>query len=373
MISKRLQYLLVSGAVTALSAGTGHAAITTPAGTIVANQAQASYTVNGTPQSVPSNTSTFVVDRKVDFTLVTTQNANTQVSVNQNDAVTTYRLTNLTNAPQDFILDPDQQNLSLGILPGSDNFDMQNLRAFVDANNNGTYEPDIDTASYIDQLPQDTSVNLLIVANVPNLTNANLAFVSMHATVADGDTPNTRGAPLVPTGLDILNRDATVDIVFADNDTDPDFAGDAVRNGQGRVYAAYEIGTLNVALTVTKSSRVVEDGVSALNPKALPGATIEYCLVVANGTPLVPASNVTLTDTIPANTTYVPGSIRVGGLGLAGTCLTGGIIEDDDVDDAAETDPYRGSFDTTAKKVTAVIPTLLGSTSLAASFQVTVN
>jgi len=63
----------------------------------------------------------------------------------------------------------------------------------------------------------------------------------------------------------------------------------------------------------------------------------------------------------------------VGGLGLAGTCLTGGIIEDDDVDDAAETDPYRGSFDTTAKKVTAVIPTLLGSTSLAASFQVTVN
>ncbi len=247
------------------------------------------------------------------------------------------------------------------------------MRAFVDSNNNGIYDPTLDTATYIDEMAPDASVAIFIVADVPGTATANLAFVSLHAIVAAGGVANTRGAALIPTDLNIVNADAEVDIVFADNDSDGVYLGDIARNGQGRAYAAYEVGVRSVNLTVTKTSRIISDGVNVLNPKALPGAVVEYCLTVNNATLLTPATNVTLTDVIPANTTYVPGSIQVGGVGAAGTCVLNGISEDDDTDDAAELDPYRGSFDTATKTVTAIIPTLAGGTTLTADFQVTIN
>ena len=139
MTTHRLRTTLLTGAAALASAGTAHAQ-STPAGTVISNQAQASYTVNGTAQTAASNTATFVVDRKVNFTVVTAQSANTQVNLGQTGAVTTYTVTNKTNGTQDFILDPDQQNLSVGILPGTDNFDVGNMRAYVDSNNNGVYD-----------------------------------------------------------------------------------------------------------------------------------------------------------------------------------------------------------------------------------------
>lgn len=368
--------LLLSGTAailsTGLTAGAAHAQ-NTAAGTVISNQAQASYTVNGTPQTTNSTTATFVVDRKVDFTVVTAQAANTQVNLGQTGAVTTFRVTNLTNGVQDFILDPDQQNLSVGVLPGTDNFDVTNLQAYVDANGNGQYDPGVDVAQFIDELAPDASATVFIVADIPNQQNANLAFDSLHVTVAAGGGTGTLGAALIPTDLNVVNQKDEVDIVFADNDSDGVFLGDIARNGQGRAYAAYEVGTRNVDLSVFKSSRVISDGVDAVNPKALPGAVVEYCLTVTNATLLTPATNVVLTDVIPANTTYVPGSIQVGGVGVGGACVLNGVPEDDDADDAAETDPYRGSYTAGSKTVSATIPTLLGGTSLTAAFRVTIN
>lgn len=378
MIATRLRTVLLGGAALIAATGTAHAQVAptapgTAAGTVISNTAQASYTVNGATQTATSNTLTFVVDRKVDFIVERAQETNTQVNLNQPNMATSFRVTNLTNGVQDFILDPDQQNLSLGILPGTDDFDMNNLRVFVDANGNGTYEPETDTQTFIDQLAPNASAIVFVVGDVPNVPTANLAFVSLHAIVADGNAEGARGTALIATDLNILNQDNEVDIVFADNDSDGAFLGDIARNGQGRAYAAFEVGVRSVDLSVVKSSRVVSDGVNLLNPKALPGAVIEYCLTVANRTLLTPATNVTLTDVIPANTTYVPGSLQVGGIGAAGVCLLNGVPEDDDDDDAGELDPYRGSFDAQANRITAVIPTLLGATSLAASFRVTVN
>jgi uncharacterized repeat protein (TIGR01451 family) len=345
----------------------------TSAGTVISNQAQATYTVNGTPQTTNSNISTFVVDRKVNLTLVTDQATNTQVNQGQTAAVTTYRLTNLTNAVQDFILDPDQNNLSVGVLPGADNFDVTNIRAFADVNGNGVYDPAVDTRTFVDELAPDTSVAVFVVADIPNSASANLAFVSMHTIVAAGGTTGTLGAALTPTDLNLVNQDNEVDIIFADGDSDGAFAGDIARNGQARAYAAYEVGARNVDLTVTKSSRVITDNVNAINPKALPGAVVEYCLIVRNATLLTPATAVNVTDVVPANTTYVPSSIQIGAVGGATACLVNGVPEDDDSDDAAELDPYRGNYAPANRTMTATIPTLLGGTSVAVSFRVTIN
>ncbi|MDO6415805.1 hypothetical protein Q4F19_15545 [Sphingomonas sp. BIUV-7] len=366
---------LLAGSAGLCFAGTAQAAPQTTAGTVINNTASVTYTVNGTAQSSTSTTATFVVDRKVNFTVVTDQSGMTQVNLGQQNAVTTFKVTNLTNDAQDFLLDPDQQSISLGILPGTDNFDMLNLKAYVDSNGNGVYDAGVDTATYIDELAPDASVAVFLVGNVPTTPTAQLAFDSLHVIVAAGGATATKGTALIATDLNLANADNTVDIVFADDDSDGTlYLGDIARNGQGRAYSGYEIGTHNVALTVTKSARIVSDGVNLLFPKALPGATVEYCLLVNNATLLTAATGVNLSDVVPVKTTYVPGSISIGLPGVPGiACVLSGSAEDDDADDAAESDGFTASFDGSTKTVAAHLDSVNGASSIAVAFKVTIN
>lgn len=376
-LNRAIGVLLTGTALAGLS-GTAQAqtaAQQTTAGTTVSNTASVTYTVNGTAQTTNSTTASFVVDRKVGFTTVTDQTGFTQVDLGEQNAVTRFKVTNTTNGIQDFILDPDQTNISVGILPGADDFDVQNLRVFVDANGNGVYDVNVDTATFIDELAPDASATVFIVGNVPNTAGATLAFDSLHVTVAAGGAAGTQGAVLVPTDLNIGNADDTVDIVFADDDSDGTlYLGDTARNGQGRAYSGYQIGTTNVALTVDKSARIIADGVNIANFKAIPGATVEYCLRVSNGTLATPASDVVLTDAIPANTTYIPGTLSMGAPGVLGVaCTLLGSNEDDDADDTTETDGLTANFDAANNRVRARIVTVPGSGAVAASFQVRIN
>lgn len=377
MFVRRALAVLLAGTATLVVAGTAEAqqaSQLTTAGTSISNTASVSYTVNGTAQSTNSTTATFVVDRKVNFTVVTDQVGFTQVNLGQQNAVTTFKVTNLTNDVQDFLLDPDQQNISVGIFPGTDNFDVTNLRVFVDSNGNGVYDPTVDTQTYIDELAPDASATVFIVGNVPTDASTNLAFDSLHVTVAAGGAAGTKGGALVPTALNLANADMTVDVVFADDDTDGLYPGDIARNGQGRAYSGYQVGTRNVALTVAKSARVLSDPVNTLNPKAIPGAIVEYCLRVNNATLTTGADAVILSDAIPAHTTYVAGSISIGTPGVLGTaCVVGGSTEDDDASDAGETDGATASFDTASKTVTARIDRVGGGASTAVAFQVTID
>ena len=345
----------------------------TAAGTTVTNTAQASYSVNGVQQSATSNAVNFVVDRKVNLTVTANQPANTPVSIGQTAAVTTFKVTNNTNGTQDFLLSPTQlpiQNLFAG-----DNFDVENIKIFVDSNGNGTYDAGVDTATYINELGADQSAIVFIVADIPNNQANVLAGVTLIVQVAAGGDAAAQGLPLaVSVGA---NNDTVVDVVFADNDSDG-LGLDVALNGQGRASLGYEITTRNVALTVAKSQLVLSDPINlAIAPKAIPGAVVQYCLIVNNGTVGTPASNVTLSDVIPANTTYVANSIAIGALALGQTCLLTGIVGGVPLaDDGTITVPvlnFTGSYNANTKTVNATIPTLLGGTSVAATFRVTIN
>jgi len=353
---------LLCGSVTlAAWSGSAHAA-GTEAGTSIPNQASVSYAVGGTTTSVDSNVATFVVDKKVNLTV--TGGVITQTAIGSNDQVTAFQVTNLTNAVQDFHLTPDQQSLSIPIL-GADNFDVANLRVFVDVNGNGTYEAGIDTATYIDELRPDTSVTVFLVGNIPNVPGEDVAIVSLSAQAAAGGQANTEGATLVATSLLQADSPSTMDVVFADA------AGtfDLARDGIGRAFNAYKIGT--AAVSMTKTARVISDPVNLLvNPRAIPGAVMEYCLTVSNAGPGV-ATAVSITDRVPTGTTYIPNSLSVGGVGSGGQCVLNGTTEDDDTTGADETDLYGGSFNGTT--VRGDIPTLPVGTSLTAAFRVTVN
>lgn len=357
-----LKAALLCGSVT-LTAWSGTAqAAGTEAGTSIPNQASVSYSVGGTTTSVDSNIATFVVDKKVNLTV--TGGVITQTAIGTTDQVTAFQVTNLTNATQDFRLSFDQQNLSIPIL-GADNFDVANLRVFVDVNGNGTYEAGIDTATYIDELRADTSVTVFLVGNIPNVPGEDVAIVSLSAQAAAGGTVGTQGLALAATSVLQADSPTTMDIVFAD------VSGtfDAARDGIGRAFNAYKIGT--AAVSMTKTTHVISDPVNLLvNPRAIPGAVLEYCLTVSNAGPGT-ATGLAITDAVPTGTTYVANSLQVGGVGAGGQCVLNGTTEDDDTTGADETDLYGGSFDGTTVK--GVIPTLIAGVSLTAAFRVTVN
>jgi uncharacterized repeat protein (TIGR01451 family) len=109
--------------------------------------------------------------------------------------------------------------------------------------------------------------------------------------------------------------------------------GLTVAPGETSIVCTYT-NTQIVPLAVSKTSRVLTDGVNISNPKAIPGATIRYCIEVRNpGT--VTATNVSVIDNLPGTLLYLPGTTRTGS-----SCSGASTIEDDNAVGADEADPY---------------------------------
>lgn len=119
-------------------------------------------------------------------------------------------------------------------------------------------------------------------------------------------------------------------------------------------------------LTIAKTSSVVSDPVNgATNPKAIPGAVIRYCLLVSNAGPAT-ASAIGVNDTLPANLSFVSGSIRSGT-----SCAGAATVEDDDASGADESDPFGASW--SAGVLSAAAATLTNGSAMAIRFDATVN
>jgi uncharacterized repeat protein (TIGR01451 family) len=91
-----------------------------------------------------------------------------------------------------------------------------------------------------------------------------------------------------------------VDVVFADAGTN----GTEAANNQYNIQAA--------SLGVVKSSSIISDPINltGANRKAIPGAVVQYTIVVTNSGS-ASATAVALSDTIPTNTTYLPASMTL--------------------------------------------------------------
>lgn len=118
-------------------------------------------------------------------------------------------------------------------------------------------------------------------------------------------------------------------------------------------------------VNATKVSSILSDGVSGSNPKALPGAVVRYCVTISNAGPGI-ASVINANDTLPANLTYIAGSMQSGaGCGSAATA------EDDDGSGADESDPVGASF--SAGTVTITRASLVSGESFAVVMNATIN
>ena len=143
------------------------------------------------------------------------------------------------------------------------------------------------------------------------------------------------------------------------------------------------------ALTITKSSVVVADSISATNPKAVPGATVDYSLVVNNPNGALSGTtfrSVVISDTVPARTVLRTDDYAVAGKGPIefgdGSLLGTGLLDSglslsfkglaDDTDGVEFFDGVSWSYHPTGgydPNVEAIRVTLTGTQAASSSFR----
>ena len=314
-------------ALSAFGATSAAFAAGTASGSTISNTATVSYSVGGVGQPTVSNTpNTFVVDRKVVFRVdETAPVATTTVAPGQTAAVTTFTVSNTSNATMDFGLAITQQAGGAGAHSNTDNFDVTAPGLFADTNGNGTYEAGTDLAiTFLDEVLADTSRTVFVVANVPaGRLTGDVAAVTLTGQARDGGVAAVQGAISASTAG---ANTAGVDTVLADTAYD---ALNAASDGLGVAKDDYTV--LTAALTVNKVNRVIEDpintiaGGNAANAKMIPGATIEYCIIIANGAGGGTATGISVSDPVPATLSIVAGSLRINGTATAGVCNANGV------------------------------------------------
>jgi uncharacterized repeat protein (TIGR01451 family) len=302
----------------------------TPAGTNIQNTAQVSYSVGSSTVTATSNTSIVTVAERLDAVL-TLAAASVQVSPGGTAEELVFTLTNTGNGTETFNLTA----LSAGVV--GDDFDptLASPAIYFDSDNSGdfsgsdaAYNPGVNDPV----LAADASVRLLVINDIPGTAgNGNRGRSQLTAAAATGTGPQGTAFP--------GQGDSGVDAVAGTT------GGDAVLFGEYFV--------ADVQLTAVKSQTIVDQFGGS---RPLPNARINYQIVVtASGTGT--ASAAAFSDLIPANTTYVAGSLLLNGAALS---------------DNADGD--AGTFVSTPAEVRVTLGDLTGSSGpQTIQFAVTIN
>jgi uncharacterized repeat protein (TIGR01451 family) len=350
----RTNRLLASAGGTALAlliANPAHAAGTT-AGSTITNTVSVNYQVGGIAQTAVSDSESFTVDRKVNLTVAEVGNATTTVSPGQSSAVTTFTVTNTSNAQLDFGLAPTQPAGGSAAHGGTDNFNVSNVRIFLD-DGDGTYDGGDTLITYLDQVAADSISTVHVVVDVPlGRATGDVAGVRLTATAAESTAAGSLGATVTQTSG--ANGNNTMETVFADTNAN----GNTARDGIDFDEDDYTVAA--AAVSVTKVSSIISDPFNGTtDPKMIPGATVEYCVQISNAAGGASATNVSISDTLPTDTTYDSGfGILVDGTVSGATCSGGSA---------------GGSYDGGTRTVTAPVSDIAAGAARAVRFRVMVN
>jgi uncharacterized repeat protein (TIGR01451 family) len=140
--------------------------------------------------------------------------------------------------------------------------------------------------------------------------------------------------------------------------------GLTVGSGETDIICTYT-NTRDTRLNIVKTSSIIADGISALNPKAIPASTVRYCITVTNAGPGTTTS-VVATDIVPPLLTFVSGSLRSGA-----ACASATTVEDDNNIGADESDPIGVSI--TGTTITGITASLGSGSAFAIVFNALVN
>lgn len=279
----------------------------TLAGTTITNNVTVSYKVNNVAQDDETASNQIVVDRKVDLTVARTDDNPTKIAPGAANQVVAFQVTNLSNDTLDFALSAAQvvTGGAAGIsADGNDSFDVGALTFYLDANGNGQVDSGETVITHLDALAPDTSAKVLVVAasSPTGLSTGEIAAVTLTATAKENNGTSTLGANLVQA----TSNTSGVDTIFADGHGTSDSDRDAAYS------ATDDYSIFGAAITATKSSKIVAGDYST--GAAIPGATIQYCIAVSNASGGAGASNLVISDNLPAEVTYDTSfGVKVGG------------------------------------------------------------
>lgn len=194
---------------------------------------------------------------------------------------------------------------------------------------------------------------------IPTVTNGTANYVIGNTAYGDQLSADTSAA-----GNIVVTFSSPVDTViieYGNHSLSPADPG-------GQAMAIHDITFCRpqASLTIDKSSTVLSDPVNGTtSPMMIPGAVVQYCLLVSNAGSATTTA-VALTDTLPANVTYVAGSMTSGT-----SCTAAATAEDDNATGADESDPFGAQISgtTIAGTASAIGP----ASAFALRFNTTVN
>lgn len=267
-------------------------ALGTPAGTVISNTATLTYVSAGSTLSLTSAPAQTTVLEVLDHTVVWQDAANVTVVPGTNARVLTFVIANTGNGVDRYTLAVDNSS-------SADRFDPQFSAVHLDHPSSGTqglYDPGIDplyTAGSNDpQLDGNDAaadrITVFVLNDIPpGVSAGNLGESRLR--VSSNTGTGIPGAVIAGAG------EGGVDAIVGAA------AGSAAADG------VYEVTALGVQLLKTAQ---IDDGAGGAEP--VPGAVITYRIeAVVSGSGTVNALRIT--DAVPGNTAYVPGSIRVDG------------------------------------------------------------
>lgn len=297
----------------------------TRAGSTISNTASASYDTGGGPTTIDSNRVDLLVDELLDVTVDSSNPADVPTTPGATGQVLTFSVTNNGNGVEAF-------RLSTIANAGGDNYDPVVTQIYID-NGDGLFDASTDTlytaGANDPSLNPDASVTVFVVATTPGtVVDGNRGIVSLVAAATTGTgTPGTSFA-----GRGEGGGDAVVGSTGAD----------------GQDAGGYVVSAATVTLV---KSAVVTNALGTTDP--IPGATITYT-IVATVAGSGSVNGLAITDNIPANTTYVPGSITLGGASLS---------------DAVDAD--AGDFNST--RINVSLGTVAGGQTRSVTFRTTIR
>ena len=257
---------------TALAAGA-------PAGSTPSNLARATYSIGGPTQTSVSPADSITVQELLGHTFTKVDVANVVVAAGSTSRVLTFELENTGNGTDSYTL--------TNTVTGGSTFTPLGMDIYLDTNSSGTF--DAGDSLYVAgvTLNADSTLRVFVVSDIPAGATA-----GQYADVLATAISNTTGGPS-PLGT-----------VFAG---DGDSGTDAIVGpslGVGSDTSTYEV---NIPLQIVKSVSVSDPYGGS---KVVSGATVQYTVTVdflGSGT----IYNVSVLDDMPANTTYLPGSLCV--------------------------------------------------------------
>jgi uncharacterized repeat protein (TIGR01451 family) len=272
------------------------------AGTLIQNNATATYTSGAAGGTIQSNTVTVRVDELLGVAVASLSSS--PIATGSATAVLPFTITNTGNGSEAFKL---TANPSVGGNP----YDTVVQGIVIDINANGTYDPGIDQAltggGQTTEITEDGALTVFVLVTLPaGATDTATSQIRLTAEAATGTgTPGTVIAGQGGGG------------------------GDAVVGSTGATANALASVTASLASVSLVKSAAIVDPFGGTAP--VPGALVTYTIVASvSGTG--EAETLHVTDTVPAGTTYQPGTLHLDATAMsdaadgdAGTASASGI------------------------------------------------